>query len=187
MDQAVADITRRFNVVDAFGGSALTPSVVETRFLSECLKGNRDAVLFVRDLFDAFHFWDDLIDRDHALTDDAIHKSMYALVVEIPSNPFYQRHQAALMPLIVAAIHNWRAATDFERDGTEHQKLVAFVLRSSYVDILVMCAHLLGGFEWAQTWTPKIRDVVHNEGFEGFKRELEREASARAQHTEAWG
>lgn len=157
----------------------MNQSVAETQFLAGCLKGNRDAMDFVQRLFDVFHFWDDLIDRDRKIHDDAINAQMYSALVELPMNPFYRQHQATFMPLIVTAIHNWRTATDFERGGDPDQRLVAFVLRSSYVDILVMAAHIVGGNEWAQGWVPRIRDIVHGEKFVGFTQALKTEEEAR--------
>lgn len=155
----------------------MTQTVAEAQLFATCLQGNRDAVLFVQKLFDAAHFWDDLIDRDKKLDDATIHANLYALAVEIPSNPFYQRHQASLMPLIVMAVHNWRHATDLERAGDSLE--VAFVLRSSYADILVMCAHLIGGPDHARECAAKVRAFCHSEGFQGFKDALLIETTVR--------
>lgn len=154
-------------------------SVAEPKFLAECLQGNRDAVLFVQRLIDLAHFWDDLIDGDKKLSHADINGAMQSALVDLPLNPFYQRHLPTLMPLVIVAIHNWKAATDFERGSSEHLKQVAFVLRSSYVDVLVMCAHLIGGWEHASEWVPRIREIVHDEGFDGFKAALEAERAVR--------
>lgn len=157
-------------------------SVLETRFLSECLRGNPDAIAFVRSLFDAFHFWDDLIDRDNVLEDSDIDRNCYAMLVELPMNPFWNAHRQVLMPLVITAIHNWKLANRTERnveESSRDDKIVAFVIRSSYVDILVMCCHLIGGFSWAQAWAEKIRAVVHNEGFDGYLENLSKEKELR--------
>lgn len=146
-------------------------SVAELKFLAECLKGNQAAMHFVQRLFDVFHFWDDLIDRDKAISDEEINRHFYAALVELPLNRFYRAHLDTLLPLVVVAIHNWRVATDLERGSpaSEHDLQVAFVLRSSYVDILVMCCNVIGGPEWAQMWAPRIRSIAHGEGFQQFK------------------
>lgn len=141
--------------------------------------GNRDAVLFAQHLFKVSALWDDLIDRDKKPTDAEVHDAFQSALVELPLNPFYRRHLDVLLPFVIVTIHNWRAATDFERSGNEDLQRIAFVLRSSYADILVMSAHLLGGWEHAHAWTSRIRELVHDEGFDGFKASLEAETLAR--------
>lgn len=156
-------------------------SSVEARLLSECLRGNNDAISFVHLLFEAFHFWDDLIDRDKVLEDADIDRNCYAMLVELPLNPFWNAHRQALMPLVITAIHNWKLANGIERNETasNDEKIIAFVIRSSYMDILVMCCHLIGGFGWANACADRIRAVVHGEGFEGYLENLSKEKECR--------
>jgi hypothetical protein len=130
-------------------------------------------------LFDILHAWDDLIDRDKPMTDADVNKMMFRALVLLPRNAFYRAHFDDLNPLVVAAIQNWMTATHFERYGSESDEVVAFVLRSSYVDIGTQVALITGGFEFAQAINVEMRLHAHAEGLTDYRLNLVAERAAR--------
>lgn len=134
----------------------------------EWLRGNKDAFDLVTALCDVAHLWDDLIDGDRPVSPADVHNALSAALVDIPSNAFYRQHFYALMPVIKVAIANWHAANVMELTDSEQDKRIAFVLRSSYADLVTACADILGGPAWASHVALEARRSVSAEGWEAY-------------------
>jgi hypothetical protein len=147
--------------------------------ISQVLRGYVPAVECFLLLRDILHFWDDLIDRDHALADAHIHESMFKVLISLPSNEFYRKYQDLLQPVLINAIANWRAANQFEGHGDNRALQLAFVIRSDYANILIQMAYIVGGHDWLMEVTPTIRAMWTEEDFEAYLTNLEREKCAR--------
>lgn len=145
----------------------------------EFLLNNSEAIQFVVRVFRALHVWDDLIDRDKALTDDEINSVFWDLLIVLPTDPFYVRNIALLNSTLVNAIINWHIANRLEREGDEKDKSVAFILRGAYIDILSAAAFVVGGMRWVQEIGPAIRRWAHEETFDEYMVNLSKECEAR--------
>jgi hypothetical protein len=75
---------------------------------SEWFGGDEQALLMFRLFGELAHTWDDLIDRDKEVTDDAINKAFAIALVYLPANPFYQRIQPQILPMWLSARINLR-------------------------------------------------------------------------------
>jgi hypothetical protein len=135
--------------------------------------GNSDAVRFMRTILAISNTWDDLIDRDQEMSETRINDMMWQALIELPANPFYTEHHAALHQLLAMAILNWHAANGMERNDGDTE--VAYVLRSSFVDILGMVALLCGGRDFAMDMVPVIREATHHEGLVRYRENLAHE------------
>ena len=140
---------------------------------------NESAVDFLDGMIGIAHLWDDLIDRDKPVTDDAINQAFWFMLVDLPRNEFYQAHFNALNPIVMVSFMNWQAATLMERAGTNDDKHIAFILRSAYVDLVTQCALIVGGKDWASKAVIEIRRFAHCEGFEKYLDSLQTETNAR--------
>lgn len=141
-----------------------------------------DALRFLEDIATVLHAWDDMIDRDSPLSDDEVHRAFWLALIEIPNNAFYARHRAQLQPILVSAIANWRIANEIERGrvGANAELLkIAFIIRSTYVDLATMCAILIGGLEWGVEQGCLLREWIHNETFNGYLANLHTEVETR--------
>lgn len=134
----------------------------------EWLKGDKGAFDFITVLFGVLHLWDDLIDREDDPTPDAINAAMWHALVTLPENAFYQRHFYALMPVLKVAIANWHAANQMEREDDENGKRIAFILRSTYVDLVTSCAYIVGGRDWATQVAYECRKETSAEGWDHY-------------------
>lgn len=143
------------------------------------LRGDVQAIAFCDAFSRIVHLWDDLIDRDRTPADDEIHAAFYSALVSLPRNPFYRANFEFLNSLIVNAINQWHAANWLEKHGEGHEKLVAFVIRSSYADLTTHCAHLIGGPEWAKQVAVEVRQSTHGEGLEKYAAALANEPRLR--------
>jgi hypothetical protein len=143
-------------------------------------RGNADAIRFLEDITEVLHLWDDLVDKDKELPDEVINRAMWKALVDLPRNPFYAQNFATLNTLLVAAIVNWEVATQMERKQTGKDDLhIAFILRSSYIDLVLGTAIIIGGREHAISMMLPARRLWHDEGFLGYRAALESEEIAR--------
>jgi hypothetical protein len=126
------------------------------------LKGNAEAVAFCEALFEVSQLWDDLIDEREKLTNEEINHAFWLALVVIPTNPFYRQFLGHLQPLIQKAIFDWLDANELQ-GGTEEQKAVAFVLRDTVSTIVIDCARLIGGYDWAREISQHARSVIYDE------------------------
>lgn len=132
-----------------------------TLFL-EAFRGDEHAADLLVALSEMTQTYDDLIDRDKPVSDEAIHRMMHIVLVAIPRNPFYVAWRAELQPMIEQMVIDWRTANELE-GGDTAQKLVAYVLRDTLCSVVVRAAHIIGGWDWALEVSTRVRKYVHDE------------------------
>lgn len=140
--------------------------MTQRELLDWALKGDEAAIEFIEALGEISQTWDDLVDGD-TVPPAAIHRAFRLSLIGLPSNPFYQTFSHKLVPVMDSAILDWMTATAIERQSTEAARL-AYVLRDSLAGLVVYCASLLGGAEWAMEVAPGVRAAVHDEPFENY-------------------
>ena len=74
----------------------------------------------------------------------------------------------SLMPVLKLAIANWHAANAMELSYDEQDRRIAFILRSTYVDLVTICAYLVGGREWAVNVALEARRDTSAEGWDAY-------------------
>ena len=132
-----------------------------------------DAARFVAMVCAACHLFDDLADRDREVTPAEVLDGFRVLLVEIPGNAFYRRNFEQLHPLMDSFILSWGTANVFEAGDDEERLRVAYVIRSDYMNLMLRCAQLLHGFDYALRISPVLRDMVHAEGWRGYLKALD--------------
>lgn len=139
------------------------------------MHGDEFSTSFLLKIMQVLHVWDDLIDGDIIPTDEEINRVFWLSLIELPLDPFYTQHFAALHPLVVNSIMNWQAANKLESTNNRADKEISYILRSSYIDILVMCALIVGGKKWADNVAVEARRWEHTEGFDEYLELLRKE------------
>ena len=134
-------------------------------------KGNEAAVDYIADFLAAWHIWDDLIDKDKPITDESINQAFINAFIKLPRNPFYQANFGILNPLMENAFINWFAANNLEQ---QNQNLrTAYDLRNTYLNIIVTCANIIGGVEWASLVAIDVqKNLNENDSFEEYVTKL---------------
>jgi hypothetical protein len=97
--------------------------------------GDRHAHKLYADLCFVAHVWDDLIDKDKAVSEEQINSAFEAALVGIPRNPIYQSNAAMLQPLMACGCLGFRIATKMERSKDPHQIEIAHGLRYSIAQV----------------------------------------------------
>lgn len=180
----VTNITWTTLVIAKYLGKELTPEVAtmmdneienppkqtmpETTydFLMRCLKGNKDAVRWSLDLIYVSNIWDDLIDKDIEVTPKAIDLLCETALLSMGCNPFFQQHSNELAPVMRSSIRNWKIANAMSYRSPE-SRIQSHVLRYSPIDLIIACAAIVGGDDWAVSVGPEIRerhmadDLIH--------------------------
>lgn len=117
--------------------------------------GNNDhAVHFLLDLIQMAEVWDDIVDGDE-LDLVQVESAMWAGMVRLPLNPFYQEHATYLTPLIIHAINTWKDANVLSK-GTRDQRAVAYTLRHMDLQIVQAVVRLTRGDEALREIGPQI-------------------------------
>jgi hypothetical protein len=143
--------------------------------LNEWMQGHAPAVLFLDTLFDVLHVVDDLTDRDKALATTQVHQAFWHALITLPRNAFYMDHFHLLNGALQTAILNWHAANRMEVTTAPNAKEVAYVLRSSYNDLITLSAWIIGGDEWSHKVAYECRLRASNEGFGQYLSSLQNE------------
>ena len=152
----------------------MNPDLVITEQLAEeCAMGDEHATRFLLSMLDVAHLWDDLVDRDRIPTDSEVNKAFTDMLITLPANPFFRRYQEHLHPIVVNSIINWRVSNQLENGRSEiHRLEIAYILRSSFVDLWTQVAYIMGGMDHAVAMGFKVRRGTHHEGFELYRKNL---------------
>lgn len=145
--------------------------MTERELLVWGMKGNMDAVLFLESVMRITQVWDDLIDRDRVPTPDEINRTWRDALTGIPRNAFYRAYVNELLPLMDMFITDWHCANTLEK-GSEQDKRIAYIIRDSLNALIIHCAALIGGHEWAAVIGIEVRRQVHDEDFEDYCRSI---------------
>jgi hypothetical protein len=146
-----------------------------TKLMQTWLKGNQEAIAFIHTAFTIAHTCDDLTDRDQTVETATMQQAFWLSLIELPRNRFYVEHFVLLNGTLQTAFLNWQVANRLELTEEVLAKQVAFVLRSSYTDLITLCAWILGGTAWAIQVGCESRLHASYEGFETYQVNLAQE------------
>ena len=117
------------------------------------LKNDVNAVKFCVGLMFLGHLVDDIIDKDVERTDEEINQAFLLALGELPMNPFYQAFQVQLAPMMMSTCLLWLNSNILER-GNRDDRLTAFCIRNSLLNLIHFCMFLLGGTAWVREQGP---------------------------------
>jgi hypothetical protein len=147
----------------------LSPDVRRARLL-EIFQGDSDAVSLIEDVIAVTEVWDDLVDGDREVTADDVTEAFTRALVDIPSNPHYLRHGAALRAVLLGAILGWLDSDAMRGDkvlGAE-DVITAHVVRYQIVDVALVLLVRLFGLPYAREHSTEIRRMYRAETIREF-------------------
>lgn len=95
-----------------------------------------DAVEFLVDLWKGIQALDDLMDGHHPETEEQkrdVTDAILAILVRLPSNPFYQQCSQALGPIVALQIYKWNTANVAESTGKADAR--SYMWRAGFYDV----------------------------------------------------
>ena len=131
----------------------------------------------------AFHLWDDLIDRDKEIPLATVNAVMFDLMVGIPANPFYQRYQSQILPVLTTIIASWAHVIPALERGDSKSRLSAHRLRGravSDLNFLLLLVMLTRGQDFLATIAEEIAEMAArlDKPLEDYLAELDRHGTA---------
>ena len=138
----------------------------------EWFGGNQDALNLYRMFRDLSHTWDDLVDKDKPVTEAEINNAFLICLVYMPANPFYQRIQAAVLPMWITVVSAYQTANSFERNKDEHGVEISHTLRYAAGNIVAYAVHVCVGQEKAAEIMPEVWKSIVFERYDTYKAEV---------------
>lgn len=137
----------------------------------EWFGGNQDALNMYRMFVDVAHTWDDLVDKDKEVSEDAINNTFLTCLVYLPANPFYQTIQAQVLPMWLTVVSAYQVANHFEREKDPHGIEIAHSLRYAVGNIVAYAVHVCVGEEEAKRVLPDVWKAIFFERFDDYRKE----------------
>lgn len=137
----------------------------------EWFGGDKDALNMYRLFIDLAHTWDDLVDKDKDVSEDAINYAFAIALVYLPANPFYQRIQSQILPMWLTVISAYQTANKFEQEKDEHGLEIAHTLRYAAGNIIAYAVHVCVGQEEAKKYLPEVWKSIVVERFDNYRME----------------
>ena len=95
--------------------------------------------------------------------------ALWAGLVTMPGNPFYQANAAALQAAVATAILKWHAANEAEAAGEADAR--SFVWRAAYYDVVLLAVLLSHGQGEALRLAPVVM-MLYGEPFAAYQEEF---------------
>jgi len=129
----------------------------------EIFNDNMDAVALWDQVYAISHAWDDLIDQDKPLSRKELQDHHCRMLIDLPMNPFYQKHFAMLQPVMISGLMAYRASVTMEEAGGDHNLELAHYLRYEAGQIIIMACYLCGGPDHVDKYAPYLYRRIFNE------------------------
>ncbi len=131
--------------------------------------GDPAAIRFILDFSDTCELFDDIIDRDKELQDAHVIRVLFAVLTEMPLNPFFDRYKHQLIPIIVTGINAWLDATTLEQ-GSDNDLVFAYVLRDWYMEFVAYIIYLVRGRDYMRSVSLDVRHFfTHHETLDEYR------------------
>ena len=137
----------------------------------EWFGGDQNAYNLFQLFIELSHTWDDIVDKDKDVSEDQVNKAFLIALVYMPSNPFYQRIQSAILPMWIPVVSAYKTANTFEQSKDEHGIEIAHNLRYAAGYIISYMVHVCIGYDKAQEFMPDVWKAVVFERFDDYRKE----------------
>lgn len=144
---------------------------MSTKGKLEWFGGNQDALNMYRMFVDLSHTWDDLVDKDKDVSEEATNEAFAIALVYLPANPFYRSIQDAILPMWLTVISAYQTANKFERDKDPHGLEIAHTLRYATGSIVAYAMHVCLGAAKAREFLPDMWKTIVFERFDEYRKE----------------
>jgi hypothetical protein len=135
--------------------------------------GDMGALWFIRQFGDVCEVFDDLVDKDKPVTDADLARTLFAVLTEMPLNPFFDKHKHQLIPIIVTGINAWLDANTLEK-GSENDRVFSYVLRDWYAELIAYIIYLCRGRDYMRSVSMEVRHFfTHHETLEQYREGLQ--------------
>lgn len=117
------------------------------------------------------HTWDDIVDGDKPVGEEAINRAFGICLISLPQNPLYRAIQGAVLPMWVTVISAYQAGNRLEREKEAHGIEISHSLRYAAGHIFAYAIHVALGEERAAAIMPIVWKDIVAERFDDYKTE----------------
>jgi len=129
-----------------------------------CAGGNREAHLYLNIICRSARLIDNLFDDLNSWQDEDTYDLSHLLLVELPDNPFFMANRHSLLPLHLISLNAWKDANSWETsEGV--RRTYALVIRDTITELGLMVAHLVGGRDYLESVSLKVRELFIKKEF----------------------
>lgn len=119
-------------------------------------------------------FWDVIQGLDDWRDNDPVdpkekEKVIYQVMVNMPSNPFFQKYASHLLPIMSNLVLKWIAANALEDNKEELHK--AYMWRAAYYDLILEVVRLVHGYTEASNASAYVAKM-YGESFDDYAKEF---------------
>lgn len=132
------------------------------------MKGDADAIDFLLSVFNAAELWDDVVDGDFDKAKDGADRAMLGLLIDLPCNPFFLNNLTALRAGMVIGINAWQDSLLLERRSDAWARTWAYALRDFYMELVPLCAMLVGGYHHMRKISLEAREFFQAETLQEY-------------------
>lgn len=133
--------------------------------------GNKDALDLYERLSFVSHAIDDLIDRDKEVPPEKVAKLTENLLLHIPGNPFYRKHEAEMRGFMFIGLSAYKAANLMEKSGDSHKIELAHYARYVVANAAIFMITVAHGMEKAPEIVAEALPVMVSERLADFVKE----------------
>ena len=129
-----------------------------------CAGGSREAHLYLNIICRAARLIDDLFDDLHNWKGEDTYDLAHLLLVDLPDSPFFTANRQHLLPLHLVALNAWKDSNSWLAGGGI-KRTYALVIRDTLTEVGIMVAYLVGGRDYMEEVSLKIRELFIKEEF----------------------
>ena len=137
--------------------------------------GDDWAVNWFLQFCDIAELFDDIVDQDKEISEERAVRALYACVVDMPSNPFFAQHAPRLVPIFSTWITSWVVANKLEKNPTEKNLHISFILRNLYTMTLNSVIEITRGRQAMLDTSMEILEFFGHESFQDYSSEFSQE------------
>lgn len=131
----------------------------------EWMAGNQEAVEAVHTITEICDVWDDLVDRDKPVPEDAINGAFVKAFIALAGNSFYKRHEAQFFAILATGINAWLDSNTLQHGKTEKERMLAFYIRTFGFEVAHLAALLSGGWDHLRRVSLEMRMFFETETY----------------------
>ena len=131
---------------------------MEIEHITKWVNGDIQAASMLTLIFEASQVADDIVDGDAKDLHEAMARLLSISFVELPSNPFFEKHKIQFIPLFATSIQIWSLTDKWGKSDNEEQQLFGFIYREILEQCVVMAAYITGGQKHARIVADEMND-----------------------------
>ena len=127
-----------------------------------CANGNEHAEKYLKDIAHVSRVFDDLIDKDYAVSSEQVCRAFFELLGGLWLNPFFVQNAQTLIPIHIASYNSFMDSNEWA-DKDSLRKIYSHVMKDYINELLGVVAFLSGGYNHMRQCSLQVKEVFLEE------------------------